>query len=114
MKKKLVYSGPMYKSMKIEDDKVILYFDHVGGGLVAAGDEPLKGFAIAGADRKFVWADAKINGDNIVVSSGAVSAPVAVRYAWADNPVCNLYNEEGLPASPFRTDSRGGITVDRK
>jgi len=112
--KELVYSGPIYKSMKIENDKVILYFDHVGGGLVAASDGPLKGFAIAGADRKFVWADAKINGDNIVVSSGEVSAPVAVRYAWADNPVCNLYNEEGLPASPFRTDNRPGITVDKK
>ncbi|MBA7470442.1 hypothetical protein ES707_05728 [subsurface metagenome] len=112
--KKLVYSGPIYKSMKIEDDKVILYFEHVGGGLIAAGDEPLKSFAIAGADRKFVWADAKINGDNIVVSSGEVSAPAAVRYAWADNPVCNLYNEEGLPASPFRTDSWPGITVDKK
>ncbi|GAG41615.1 unnamed protein product, partial [marine sediment metagenome] len=60
--KELVYSGPIYKSMKIENDKVILYFDHVGGGLVAASDGPLKGFAIAGADRKFVWADAKING----------------------------------------------------
>ena len=112
--KELVYSGPIYKSMKIENDKVILYFDHVGGGLIAASDEPLKGFAIAGADRKFVWADAKINGDNIVVSSGEVSAPVAVRYAWADNPVCNLYNEEGLPASPFRTDNWPGITVDKK
>ena len=112
--KKLVYSGPIYKSMKIENNKVILYFDHVGGGLIAAGDEPLKSFAIAGADRKFVWADAKIDGDNIVVSSGEVSAPAAVRYAWADNPVCNLYNEEGLPASPFRTDNWPGITVDKK
>ena len=100
--------------MKIEGDKAILYFDHVGGGLIAGPDEPLKGFAIAGADRKFVWADAKIDGDNIVVSSDEVSAPVAVRYAWADNPVCNLYNEEGLPASPFRTDDWPGITVDNK
>jgi len=112
--KELVYSGPIYKSMKIKGNEIILYFDHVGGGLIAAGDESLKGFAIAGADRKFVWADAKIDGDNIVVSSGEVSAPVAVRYAWADNPVCNLYNEEGLPASPFRTDNWGGITVDKK
>jgi len=112
--KELVYSGPIYKSMKIKGNEIILYFDHVGGGLVAASDEPLKGFAIAGADRKFVWADAKINGDNIVVSSGKVSAPAAVRYAWADNPVCNLYNEEGLPASPFRTDNWPGITVDKK
>ncbi len=112
--KKLVYSGPIYKTMKIEGDRAILYFGHVGGGFVAEPDEPLKGFAIAGADREFVWADAKIDGDSIVVSSDEVPAPVAVRYAWADNPVCNLYNEEGLPASPFRTDDWPGITVDNK
>ncbi len=112
--KELVYSGPIYKSMKIEGDRAILYFDHVGGGFVAGPDEPLKGFAIAGADRKFVWADAKIDGDSVVVSSDEVPAPAAVRYAWADNPVCNLYNEEGLPASPFRTDDWPGITVDDK
>jgi sialate O-acetylesterase len=112
--KELVYSGPIYKSMKIEGEKIILRFDHVGGGLVAGPDEPLKGFAIAGADRKFVWAEAKIDGDSVVVSSDEVSTPVAVRYAWADNPVCNLYNEEGLPASPFRTDDWPGITVDNK
>jgi sialate O-acetylesterase len=64
----------------------------------------LEGFAVAGSDRKFVWANAKISGDEIVVSSPAVSEPVAVRYAWADNPICNLYSKEGLPASPFRTD----------
>ncbi|MBA7622680.1 hypothetical protein ES703_30059 [subsurface metagenome] len=112
--KELVYSGPIYKSMKIEGEKIILHFAQVGGGLVAGPDEPLKGFAIAGADRKFVWADAKIDGDSVVVSRDEVSTPVAVRYAWADNPVCNLYNEEGLPASPFRTDDWPGITVDNK
>ncbi|HUU20284.1 MAG TPA: sialate O-acetylesterase [Sedimentisphaerales bacterium] len=112
--KELVYSGPIYKSMEIEGEKIILHFDHVGGGLVAGSDGPLKGFGIAGADRKFVWADAKIDGDSVVVSSDEVSTPVAVRYAWADNPVCNLYNEEGLPASPFRTDDWPGITVDKK
>jgi len=112
--KELVYSGPIYRAMEIKDNKIILHFDHVGGGLVAGGDGPLKGFAIAGADRKFVWADAKIDGDSVVVSSSVVSAPVAVRYAWADNPVCNLYNKEGLPASPFRTDDWPGITVDDK
>ena len=112
--KKLVYSGPIYKSMKVEGNNIILDFEHVGGGLVAAGDEPLKGFAIAGTDREFVWADAKIDGDTVVVSGNEDSAPVAVRYAWADNPVCNLYNEEGLPASPFRTDDWPGITVDNK
>ncbi len=112
--KKLVYSGPIYKSMSVEGNKIILHFDHIGGGLVAGGGEPLKGFAIAGADRKFVWADAKIDGDTVVVSSEQISEPVAVRYGWADNPVCNLYNEEGLPASPFRIDDWPGITVDKK
>ncbi len=112
--KKLEYCGPIYKSMRVEGNKIILHFDHVGGGLVADGGEPLKGFAIAGADRKFVWADAKIDGDTVVVGSDKVSEPAAVRYAWANNPVCNLYNKEGLPASPFRTDDRPGITVDKK
>ena len=112
--KKLVYSGPIYKSMRVMGNKIILDFKHIGGGLVAGGDEPLKGFAIAGMDREFVWADAKINGDSIVVSSDKVTAPIAVRYAWADNPVCNLSNKEVLPASPFRTDNWPGITVDNK
>jgi sialate O-acetylesterase len=102
--KKIVYSGPLFKSMKIEGKTAVISFDHVGGGLVANGDGPLKGFAIAGEDKKFVWADAKIEGETVVVSSDAVPNPVAVRYAWADNPVCNLYNKEGLPASLFRTD----------
>ena len=113
-RKKLVHSGPIYKSMKTKSNQIILHFDYVGGGLVAGQDERLKGFAIAGADHKFVWADAKIDGDSVVVSSNEVSEPVAVRYAWADNPVCNLYNEEGLPASPFRTDDWPGITIDKK
>ena len=112
--KKLVYCGPIYKSMRVEGNKIILHFDYVGGGLVAGGGEPLKGFAIAGADRKFVWADAKIDGDTVVVSCDKVTKPVAVRYAWADNPVCNLYNKEGLPASPFRTDDWPGITANEK
>ncbi len=112
--KKQVYSGPIYKSMKTEGNKIILDFEHVGGGLAAGGGEPLKGFAVAGAERKFVWADAKIEGDTVVVSSNEVSVPVAVRYGWANNPVCNLYNKEGLPASPFRTDDWPGITVDKK
>jgi sialate O-acetylesterase len=110
----LVYSGPIYKSMRTKGNKIILEFEHVGGGLIAKGGEPLKGFAVAGADRKFVLADAKIDGDTVVISSGKVSEPVAVRYAWANNPVCNLYNKEDLPASPFRTDDWPGITVDNK
>ena len=112
--KKVVYSGPIYKAMEKKDHRIILSFDHVGGGLVAKSGETLKGFAIAGADRKFVWADARIEGDKIVVSSEKVTDPVAVRYAWADNPVCNLYNQADLPASPFRTDTWPGATADKK
>ena len=99
---------PLMKSFKVEGDKVIITFDYMGSGLMAKGGE-LKTFAIAGADKKFVWADAKIvtkDGiDCIVVSSSDMKKPVAVRYAWADNPAeCNLYSKEGFPASPFRTD----------
>jgi sialate O-acetylesterase len=97
-------SGPLYKSMEKRDGQIVLHFDHVCGGLVATGGGPLKGFAVAGADMKFVWANAKIEGDTVVVSSPEVMHPAAVRYAWADNPRCNLANKAGLPASPFRTD----------
>ena len=102
--KDVVYSGPLFKAMKVEAGGVRLTFTHTGGGLVAKGGGPLKGFAVAGEDRKFVWAGATIDGDTVVVRSSAVAKPVAVRYAWADNPECNLHNAEGLPASPFRTD----------
>ncbi len=112
--KAIAWSGPLYRSMKVDGDKIVLHFDHVNGGLVAEGGEPLKGFAIAGADRKFVWADARIDGSTVVVRGDKVSRPVAVRYAWADNPVCNLYNGAGLPASPFRTDDWPGITAGKK
>jgi sialate O-acetylesterase len=111
--KKIEFSGPWYKSMKIEGDSVLLSFDHVDGGLVAQGGE-LKGFAVAGEDRKFVWAKALIDGKRIVVSAPGIEKPVAVRYAWDINPVCNLYNQAGLPAVPFRTDEWPGVTVDRK
>ncbi|MGE5295300.1 MAG: sialate O-acetylesterase [Solirubrobacterales bacterium] len=111
--KDVVYSGPLYRSMKARDGKIVLQFDCVGDGLVAKGG-PLKGFAIAGTDRKFVWADAVIEGKTVVVSSDKVSKPVAVRYAWADNPACNLYNAADLPASPFRTDDWPGLTADKK
>ena len=113
-RKDIVYSGPIYKSMKVDGNSIVLSFDHVGGGLIAKGGEELKGFAIAGADKKFVWADAQIDGDTVVVSSDKVSEPTVVRYAWADNPVCNLYNTEDLPASPFRTDDWPGVTVDAR
>ena len=103
--KKVVYSGPIYKSMKIKGNKVTLSFKNTGGGLIAKGGGDLKYFAIAGADKKFVWAKAKIEGKKVVVWNDKVANPVAVRYAWADNPGgANLYNKEGLPASPFRTD----------
>jgi sialate O-acetylesterase len=111
--KDVVFSGPTCESMKKEGGTILLRFGNLGGGL-AAKDGPLRGFAIAGADKKFVWADARIDGDAVVVSSPDVPDPVAVRYAWADNPVCNLYNEAGLPASPFRTDDWPGITVDNR
>jgi len=110
----MTYSGPMYKSMKVEGGKVRLAFDHVGGGLVAKGGGPLKGFAVAGKDKQWHWAEAEIDGKTVVVSSDEVARPVAVRYAWADNPDCNLANEEGLPASPFRTDHWPGVTVNNK
>jgi sialate O-acetylesterase len=107
--KDVVYSGPIYKKMEVKGDKVYLTFDHVDGGLVAK-DNALKGFAVAGQDKKFVWADASIEGDAVVVSSAKVTVPVAVRYGWSDDPVMSLFNKEGLPASPFRTDDWPGIT----
>ena len=99
--KDVVYSGPMFESMKIEDGKIRLSFQHVGGGLVAKGDK-LTGFAVAGEDGKYSWAQATIDGDNVVVSSDKVAKPVMVRYAWGNNPECSLYNKADLPASPFR------------
>jgi sialate O-acetylesterase len=106
----IAYSGPIYKSMKIEDNRIRLFFDHAQDGLMSKGGDKLQGFAIAGEDRKFVWAEAMIDGKTVVVSSPQVAKPVAVRYAWAINPVCNLHNRAGLPASPFRTDSWPEIT----
>ncbi len=100
----VVYSGPLYKSHEVKGDSIILAFDHTGGGLKARGGEPLSRFEIAGGDRKFVMADAFIRGDRVVVYSNRVTRPAYVRYAWADNPDgANLYNLEGLPASPFQT-----------
>ena len=98
------YSGPVYQSMTIEGAAIRLKFSHLGGGLVAK-EGPLKWFQVAGADRKFVDAEAKIEGDTIVVSRADVTMPQAVRYAWDNYPEgCNLYNAAGLPAAPFRTD----------
>lgn len=108
----LVYSGPVYKKMTVKKDKAILTFDHAGDGLEARGGE-LKGFAICGADRKWVWAKAEITGkknDEVTVSSPSVAKPVAVRYGWADYPDVNLWNKNGLPATPFRTDDFPMVT----
>lgn len=106
---KVSYSGPVYKSMKIEKGTIRLSFDHVNGGLVAKGDT-LIGFAIAGADHKWYWADAKIDGKSVIVSSASVRDPVAVRYGWASYLDCTLCNKDDLPALPFRTDTWKGIT----
>lgn len=102
-KQDIAYSGPLYESMKVEDDKIIITFKHVGKGLEVR-EAPLTGFTIAAADRQFVNAEAKIVGDRVVVTSPKVPKPVAVRYGWANCPVVNLWNKDGLPASPFRTD----------
>jgi sialate O-acetylesterase len=106
-------SGPVFKSMKIDGPEVQLEFDHLGGGLVVHGD-PLKGFAIAGADQKFVWATARISGDKVIVVAPNQDRPVAVRYNWGDNPEGNLFNKTGHPAVPFRTDTWPGMTVNNK
>ncbi|MEY2916993.1 MAG: hypothetical protein RIS73_707 [Bacteroidota bacterium] len=101
----IVYSGPTYQSSKIEGNKILLLFNHIGSGLITKDAAEPSEFAIAGADKKFVWATAKIEGEKIVVWNADIKDPMYVRYAWADNPVNpNLYNKEGLPASPFRTD----------
>ena len=112
----LVYSGPIYDAMTMEGNKIRLSFKQTGSGLQmsalpwtptgvpAPAPAELTGFAISGADQNWVWGKAQIDGNTVIVSSDQVAAPVAVRYGWANNPSCNLYNKEGLPASPFRTD----------
>jgi len=119
----IVHSGPKFVSMRIDGENAVLKFKHVGGGLVAKDPKgELEGFAIAGADKKFIWAYARFTrsgygsdrdkNHTVWVSSKSISSPVAVRYAWSANPECNLHNKEGLPASPFRTDDWPGITKD--
>jgi sialate O-acetylesterase len=112
-KQPIVSSGPDFREAKVEGHAIRLSFDHVGGGLEAK-DGVLKGFAIAGADKNFVWADAEIHGGSVVVSSPRVQDPVAVRYAWANNPEATLFNKEGLPAIPFRTDEWPGVTEGKR
>jgi sialate O-acetylesterase len=101
----IVYSGPLYQSAQINGNKITLTFSNIGGGLTTSDGEDPAEFAVAGADRKFVWAKAKIEGDKVIVWNDTLTTPLYVRYAWADDPVDpNLVNREGLPASPFRTD----------
>lgn len=107
----VVESGPLFESMSVNGGVATVKFEYATG-LTAKGAK-LAGFAVAGADKKFVWADAKIVGDAVEVSSPQVKEPVAVRYGWANNPDCNLYNGAGLPASPFRTDDWPGGTVGK-
>ncbi len=132
---KIPFSGPIYESSKVENDKIRISFKYTDGGLVAkplgevgkpyyladpgkipplptSPNSQLQGFAICGDDRKWVWADAAIDGATVVVSSPAVPHPVAVRYAWAGFPICNLFNGADLPASPFRTDDFPLLTVN--
>jgi sialate O-acetylesterase len=102
--KNVVASGPTFKSMSVKGNEAVLSFDNMGGGLEPK-DAELTGFAIAGEDGKFVWGKAHVEGKKVVVSSPEVAKPVAVRFGWAEYPLVNLKNKEGLPASPFRTDS---------
>jgi sialate O-acetylesterase len=102
---KIVYSGPVYRSSVQDGERIIIEFDHIGSGLVVKGGGYLNQFAVAGADRKFVWADAIIEDNHVIIRSDEIKSPVFVRYAWADNPEgANLYNIEGLPASPFEVN----------
>jgi sialate O-acetylesterase len=106
---KIEYSGPVFESMKTDGERAVLRFKHTGDGLESRG-EKLTGFTIAGEDKKFHSAEAKIEGDTVIVSHPEVSKPVAVRFGWANYPVVNLWNKNGLPATPFRTDSWPGVT----
>ncbi len=109
----ILFSSPRYKSMKKDGNKIVLTFDHVGQGLYSFDTREPVGFAIAGKDKQFVWADAEITGSNeVTVWSDSINAPVAVRYAWANNPVCNMFSRDGLPMAPFRTDDWDGVTKD--
>lgn len=111
--KEVLYSGPVYESMKVEGKEIRVTFAHTDDGLHAL-DGALKGFEVAGEDQIFVWADARIEGNDVVVSSEVVNAPIAARYAWARNPDCNLIDGAGFPASPFRTDAWYGLTISAR
>ncbi len=113
----IVYQSPRVESFERQGNKIVITFSDVDRGLVTRDTNEVRGFAIAGEDRKWVWAQAKIVGQNrnqVEVWSDQVPEPVAVRYAWADNPVCNLYSSAGLPVTPFRTDDWPGVTAEAK
>lgn len=104
--KKVEIYGPTYKSHKVDGDKVVVSFTHVGGGLAFKQGDKVQGFAVAGEDKKFYWANATIEGENVVLTCPKVTKPVSVRYAWAPtHPWANLFNTDGLPALPFKTDN---------
>ncbi len=105
-----VPAGPLYKDFSVDGNEIRITFDNAANGLKTSDGGPIKGFAIAGEDQQFYWADTRIEGSNVIVSSPHVTNPVAVRYGWANNPTVNLYNTEDLPASPFRTDEWPGVT----
>jgi len=109
----IVFSGPIYSGMVVKSNEIQLSFDNVASGLMVKG-EKLSGFQIAGADKKWYWADAQIVGGKVYVTSDKVKQPVAVRYGWSINTDANLYNKNGLPASPFRTDDWQGMTFGVK
>jgi len=109
-RKDLVYSGPLSKSMEVEDRRIRLSFAHVGGGLKTRDGKPPTEFEVAGADGKFVPAEARIEGDTVVVQAGGVAAPMQARLGWHNEANPNLVNREGLPASPFHTGGWQGGT----
>lgn len=113
-KKDIVFSGPIYKSMEVEGDKIRLSFDHTESGLKTRDGNELTHFTIAGGDKNFAEAKAVIDGDTVVVSSKEIKNPVAVRYGWSNTAEPNLANKEGLPASSFRTDNWSGKTYDAR
>jgi sialate O-acetylesterase len=106
------YRGPTFRAVEpLEDGRLRVVFDHTGGKLTTPDNQPPRGFAIAEVDGSFVWAQASIRGDSVVLEVSSMKQPVAVRYAWADNPDATLYDAAGLPAVPFRTDTRPGLTT---
>jgi sialate O-acetylesterase len=113
-KEKINFSGPVYDSFIFEGSSIRIKFKNTEDGLKSGGGLTLKGFTIAGLDHKFQWAEAKIDGNDVVVSCNKILNPIAVRYAWSSNPICNLCNGVDLPASPFRTDDWQGITFGKK